>query len=74
MKLPIKDTKGREWDFGDIMTVAEFKQNVKRGLFIDYDGVGHPVIAGVMHAHINVYPSVVHALPPNTTHIVWFNK
>jgi hypothetical protein len=77
-------------DYGAVMTRAEFVDAVKAGSFIDYDGHGHPAKGGRMASKIDVIPSfigtgksepsknflnhIVSDLPPEATHIVWFNK
>lgn len=30
-------------DFGDVISVADFRDACKAGMFIDYDGFGHPM-------------------------------
>jgi hypothetical protein len=60
-------------DFGDLMTVEEFRENVKSGMFIDYDGYGYPVKDNLC-AHLQIYPSELYLLPKDATHIHWFNR
>lgn len=60
-------------DYGDVMTVEHFRQACKAGAFIDYDGVGHPAKDGRM-GHSEVRPSRLAEIPPDATHIVWFNR
>jgi hypothetical protein len=61
------------YDFGDLMTVEEFREAVKHGSFIDYDGSGHPMKDGKM-SRFDVYPSEVDEIPKDATHILWFNR
>lgn len=61
-------------EYGDIMTVDEFKSSVIDGSFIDYDGHGHPAREGKMEGDLMIYPSIVNDIPKDATHIVWFNK
>ena len=61
------------YDFGDLMTVDDFRTNVATGLFIDYDGSGHPMKGGMMSRQA-IYPSRVNEIPEDATHILWFNK
>lgn len=60
--------------YGDIMTVEDFKENVKSRMFIDYDGHGYPSKNGKMHRDLMIVPSQAHQIPKDATHIVWFNK
>lgn len=66
--------KDEPYDFGDIMTVGEFLENVNSGFFIDYDGSGHPMRDGKMDKRIDVYPSRAKDIPSDATHIQWYNK
>jgi hypothetical protein len=59
--------------FGHLMTVEEFRECVKIGGFIDYDGFGHPVKDEKMSS-IVVYPSKVVEIPADATHIMWYNR
>jgi hypothetical protein len=59
--------------YGDLMTVNDFRQDVRAGGFIDYDGFGHPAKLMVDNS-THIYPSQVDAIPDDATHIVWFNK
>lgn len=61
-------------DYADIMTIEEFKEEVKGGMFIDYDGFGHPVKDGMEDEKIYIYPSKIHEIPEDATHIAWYNK
>ena len=59
--------------FGDLMTVAKFRDSVDCGGLIDYDGYGYPVRDGKM-SRTNIYPSEQHMIPLDATHIMWYNK
>lgn len=65
-------------DYGDLLTIKEFLENVKSGTFIDYDGYGHWATATHILSGENVYPSACKGLnvksPPRATHVVWFNR
>lgn len=61
-------------DYGDKMTVAEFRSSCEDGSFIDYDGCGHPVKGDKMMASLTIYPSNLEAIPKDATHIMWFNR
>ena len=60
-------------NYGELMTVGEFRKAVEFGSFIDYDGYGHPVRDGKMSQEL-VCPSQVMLLPEDATHVIWFNK
>ena len=60
-------------DYGDLMTVKEFHNCVRSGLFIDYDGYGHPVKKGLMSRQA-ILPSKTNQIPETATHIIWFNR
>lgn len=61
-------------DYGDLMTVDEFKDNCKCGGFIDYDGFGHPVLQNKMMDDVEIKPSRLDLIPTYATHIIWFNR
>lgn len=58
----------------DVYTVEEFKEFVKCGAFIDYDGYGHPVKEHLLDKSIWVKPSNLSVIPDDATHIVWYNR
>lgn len=57
----------------DVYTVEEFRRFVKEGGFIDSDGSGCPV-KNKKAARWEIMPSRLHEIPPDATHIVWYNK
>jgi hypothetical protein len=59
--------------YGHVMTVPEFKQAVKEGAFIDYDGMGEAAKLLVDDSEY-IYPSTVDKIPVDATHIIWYNK
>ncbi len=61
-------------DYGELMTVEEFRRAVKGGLFIDYDGSGSPVKNDKIDNEWDVLPSQLNRIPKDATHIMWFNK
>ena len=74
---PVKFTKTNQYGCGDeddVYTVKEFKEMVKSGGFIDYDGYGHPVKNKMCNPDIIVKPSKVKDIPEDATHVVWYNK
>lgn len=60
-------------DYGDVMTVEEWRSCVESGCFIDDDGIGTPAKDGMMMDR-DVWPSGMDDVPEDATHIVWFNK
>ena len=61
-------------DYGDLMTVDEFKKAVACGAFVDCDGYGHPSNNNLVDHNIHIFPSQVADIPNDATHIVWFNR
>ncbi|MBD99755.1 MAG: hypothetical protein CMO34_07940 [Verrucomicrobia bacterium] len=64
-------------DYGDLMTVSDFKECVECGGFIDYDG--HGVLATLEEqSDILVWPSTSKELnyefPEWATHVRWYNR
>jgi hypothetical protein len=64
---------GKE-DEDDVYTVEEFREHVKSGSFIDYDGHGRPVKDGMADRTMIIQPSTVDEIPEDATHIVWYNR
>jgi len=61
-------------DYGDLMTLKDFKELCKCGGFIDYDGIGNYAFENKM-SNFSTYPSKFLLNPDNRfTHIVWFNR
>jgi len=62
-------------DYGDVMSLEHFIENVKHGLFIDYDGYGHYVKDG-MESDISIHPSDVEygAIRSDFDTIIWYNR
>jgi len=62
-------------DYGDHMTMEEFIENVRSGLFTDDDGHGNYATADKMLSDRIVHPSMVECdLDTSWSHVVWFNK
>jgi hypothetical protein len=65
-------------DYGDLMTREAFDQNVKSGMFIDYDGYGYLATEKGYLRLVRVYPSewvqLNHVAPEEFTHVLWFNR
>ena len=64
-----------------VMTIAEWEDCVRDGLFIDYDGYGYfcDKAAGTELYGFDVYPSMIGSAAyeqrkVNWTHINWFNR
>lgn len=61
-------------EYGDHMTVEEFRISIECGLFIDWDGHGYYATATEM-SNVVVSPSTfAETHKPEYTHVVWFNK
>jgi len=58
----------------DVYTVEEFKNCVESGAFIDDDGYGYPVKDKKSDSSIIINPSEINMIPPDATHIIWFNR
>jgi hypothetical protein len=61
-------------DDDDVYTVEDFRNIVKRGGFIDYDGFGFPVKDGFANEDVYIKPSRIKDIPDDATHIVWLNR
>jgi hypothetical protein len=59
--------------YGDIMPLSEWLEAVNTGGFIDYDGSGYPMRDGNMSSFC-IKPSRAALVPPDATHIQWYNK
>lgn len=73
---PVPETAiyARRPTFGDVMTVALFREYVESGMFIDYDGCGHPMKDGLEAPEVSVSPTAVCLIPLDATHICWYNR
>ena len=76
---PVKFTETNRYGCGnpkndDVYTIAEFKECVRTQAFIDYDGFGYPVRNSKADESITIYPSEIHKIPKDATHIVWYNR
>ena len=62
-------------DYGDVMSLKDFIENVKCGGFIDYDGYGNYVKDG-KETDIEIYPSDVKKgnIRKDFDTIIWFNR
>ncbi len=58
----------------DVYAVGEFQELCRTGLFIDYDGIGHPVKDKLADYNIDIKPSKLSEIPKDATHIVWYNR
>jgi hypothetical protein len=63
-------------DYGDLMSLQEWREAVACGGFIDYDGHGIYSNGTVMFRDKLAIPSEARIVEPpeGTTHVVWFNK
>ena len=62
-------------EYCDLMTIAQFVESVKTGLFIDYDGHGYYANSKYMST-VLVTPSDIRRCGPlqGWTHVAWFNR
>jgi len=62
-------------DFGDHMTLEEFKDSCDCGAYVNYDGIGQYASA-TQESSVYVKPSDVFngLLDTSYTHVVWYNK
>jgi hypothetical protein len=74
MILPCKENGELAKD-DDVMSLKQFIEQVKHGMFIDYDGWGYYVKDG-KKTNIMIYPSDVkyNAIRKEFDTIVWYNK
>ena len=72
----IYTTPIKEYDYGDLIPVDEFREMVNFGALIDYDGFGHAVRNEYCDDSMerNILPSKLWAIPRDATHILWFNR
>lgn len=64
----------RDLHNGDLLTVKQFKNSCKTGMFVDSDGYGHPVKRKMLDPRVYINPSKVRSIPKDATHIMWYNK
>ena len=63
-------------DYGDVMPVSQFVEDVQEGMFIDDDGSGYYGLANFYYTNIPAYPSEIKTGKINATlpYVHWFNK
>jgi len=63
-------------DIGDLLTLEDFEECVRTGMFIDYDGFGHPATESEMDGDVWLKPSTFErsAIDPRWTHVNWYNR
>jgi len=64
-------------DFGDLMTIDEWKENCQCGAYVNDDGIGNLAYHNQI-SNIVVYPSMIFdeefdSIKSDFTHVVWFN-
>lgn len=61
--------------YGDLMSLEDFKESVRNGGFIDYDGSGN-LATDSKCSDITIIPSEVedYDFPEWCSHIVWYNR
>lgn len=60
--------------YGDIMTLEDFRNAVRKGYLIDYDGYGYPMKDDLVDDFLKIFPSDMISIPKDATHIIWFNR
>jgi hypothetical protein len=68
------NTFGNSGDEDDVYTVQGFRRIVQAGGFVDSDGFGYPVRDGLADTDRVIKPSKISRLPPDATHVVWYNR
>jgi hypothetical protein len=58
---------------GDLMTLQDFTDSVKTGLFTNYDGTGY-FCTPDNYSHNDVIDCKKLNPAPHHTHVIWFNK
>lgn len=63
----------------DIMTIDDYMDSVDHGMFIDYDGHGHPAVERDGKFYEDRRHEIIPSLgrdcfPEGATHVNWFNK
>lgn len=61
-------------DEDDVYQVDTFRRYCESGMFIDYDGFGHPVRDSLADPDVWVEPSRLQLIPADATHVVWYNR
>lgn len=58
---------------GDLITIAEWREHVRRGWFNEFDGSGSFVRNGEYLTSM-LYDNVFGPIPDGATHVEWYNK
>lgn len=60
----------------NILTVETFREHVKDGFLIDYDGFGEAMTDAKTYVtpRLTISPSGVDKIPQYVTHIHWYNR
>lgn len=61
-------------EYAHLMTLQEYFESCRMGLFTDYDGFCYPVKDGLVDESEQYSPSELVFMPTDMTHIVWYNK
>ena len=75
LRLIKKPTYSELSNYGDVMTLDHFIENVKSGGFIDYDGYGL-YVKDDKETDIEIYPSDIkyNSVRSDFNTIIWFNR
>ncbi len=65
----------RDLEWGDLMSIENFRGAVKAGMFRNYDGFGK-LATETEESDIEIYPSMFLSMevPDWATHVMWYNK
>lgn len=58
----------------DVYTIREFIEACGDHAFVDGDGHGHPIKLNLADPTIYIFPSWSGNIPPDATHVVWYNR
>lgn len=65
----------KDYEFGDVFSIAEFQDMVVRGLIIDYDGIGDYLNEdGTLGESVNLEDIKNGTHPSRYKWVIWFNK
>lgn len=62
--------------FAYLMAIQDYREAVREGMFIDYDGSGRLLVywGGDYYPLDATWPSIMDEISPEATHIDWYNR
>ena len=60
--------------YGDVLPVDEFRAYVRSGAMTDIDGFAYPSNGTHHCSEVRILPSTVGDIPPDATHVIWYNR